>query len=57
MGKVKAKPVKNKLTAKKMRRYIPLYLMLLPGAIYLIINNYMPMAGLALSFKDVNYHL
>lgn len=57
MGKVKTKPVKNKLTAKKMRRYIPLYLMLLPGAIYLIINNYMPMAGLALSFKDVNYSI
>lgn len=38
-----------------MKRYLPLYLMLLPGLVYLIINNYMPMAGLALAFKDVNY--
>ena len=38
-----------------MKRYLPLYLMLLPGLVYLIVNNYMPMAGLALAFKDVNY--
>jgi putative aldouronate transport system permease protein len=28
---------------------------MLPGLIYLIVNNYMPMAGLALAFKKVNY--
>jgi len=39
------------------RKYLPLYLMLLPGIIYLIINNYMPMAGLFLAFKKVNYSL
>ena len=38
-----------------MKRFLPLYLMILPGLIYLIINNYLPMAGLALAFKKVNY--
>ena len=46
---------KKKLSFQKMKRYIPLYLMLLPGLIYLFVNNYMPMAGLALAFKKVNY--
>ena len=41
----------------RMRQFMPLYLMLLPGAIYLIINNYMPMVGLLLAFKKVNYTL
>lgn len=40
---------------KKMKRFLPLYIMLLPGILYLIINNYMPMAGLILAFKKVNY--
>jgi putative aldouronate transport system permease protein len=25
--------------------FLPLYIMLIPGAVYLIINNYLPMAG------------
>ncbi len=40
-----------------MKRYLPFYLMMLPGIIYLIVNNYMPMAGLALAFKKVNYSI
>ncbi|MDF2907349.1 MAG: binding-protein-dependent transport system inner rane component [Herbinix sp.] len=46
---------KKKISFQKMKRYIPLYIMMLPGLIYLIVNNYMPMAGLALAFKKVNY--
>ncbi len=42
---------------KKFLRYLPLYLMLVPGAIYLIINNYLPMAGLVIAFKKVNFSL
>lgn len=38
----------------KMKRWIPLYLMFLPGAIYLIINNYIPMGGLIVAFKNYN---
>lgn len=43
----------NKKT--RWKRYLPLYLMLLPGGIYLIINNYMPMAGIVVAFKKYNY--
>lgn len=31
---------------------IPLYTMMIPGFIYLFINNYMPMAGLVVAFKQ-----
>ncbi len=47
--------MKKKRSWQKMKRYLPLYLMLIPGTIYLIINNYLPMAGLALAFKKINY--
>lgn len=40
---------------KRFIRALPLYLMMLPGFLYLVINNYMPMAGLALAFKKVDY--
>ena len=40
---------------KKLKRYIPLYLMLIPGALYLMINNYAPMAGIVVAFKNYNY--
>lgn len=39
---------------KKLIINIPLYLMFLPGAIYLIINNYIPMAGIVVAFKKYN---
>lgn len=53
----------SELSFQKIRRrrrflqYLPLYLMLLPGAAYLIINNYLPMAGLVIAFKKINYSL
>lgn len=48
------------MTTKKKRKYtfrnqLPFYLMLLPGFIYLIINNYIPMGGIFIAFKNVNY--
>lgn len=51
------KPTKHntKQKVKKLVRYIPLYLMLLPGCIYLFINNYMPMGGLVLAFKRFDF--
>ena len=36
---------------KKMKAYIPLYLMLVPGLTYLFVNNYMPLPGLIMAFK------
>lgn len=37
---------------KKISRYIAIYLMALPGLVYLFINNYMPMSGLVVAFKN-----
>lgn len=40
---------------KNIKKFIPLYLMMLPGIAYLIINNYLPMFGLTMAFKDINW--
>ena len=40
---------------ESLRRVLPLYLMLLPGIIYLACNNYLPMFGILLAFKKVNF--
>lgn len=39
------------LSTKTIRKFLPLYLMMVPGLIYLIINNYIPMTGIVLAFK------
>lgn len=50
--------MKSKRTfAEKIRyykRYLPLYLMMLPALVYLFINNYLPMSGLVLAFEKYN---
>lgn len=40
---------------RKLKHYLPLYLMMLPGCIYIFINNYMPMPGVTLAFRQYNY--
>ncbi len=40
---------------RKIKQFIPLYFMMLPGIIYVIINNYIPMLGLRIAFKKYNY--
>lgn len=40
---------------KRLKRYAPLFIMIIPGVIYLFINNYLPMLGLIIAFKDVNF--
>lgn len=37
---------------KNVRKNLPLFLIALPGIVYLIINNYVPMFGVFLAFKD-----
>lgn len=49
----KAKKIKVKHNYK---RFIPMYFMMLPGLIYLLINNYIPMAGIIIAFKNVNWN-
>lgn len=48
-------PVKKKDTKAKFRAWMPVYLMILPGFIYFLINNYLPMVGLVIAFKKVNF--
>jgi putative aldouronate transport system permease protein len=49
----------QKSTATKhwlmLRTFAPLYLLMIPGLLYLLINNYLPMFGLVIAFKDVNF--
>lgn len=40
---------------KSNRRYLPFYFMMVPGIMYLIINNYIPMAGIIIAFKRMNF--
>ena len=39
------------------RKYLPVYLMLLPGVAYIIINNYIPMYGITIAFRKLNFRL
>ncbi len=48
-------PLKKKSKIAKFKEWMPVYLMMLPGLIYLLINNYVPMAGLVIAFKKVNF--
>lgn len=49
------KAVKQKKKRKKLWHWLPFYLMGLPGLAYLFINNYMPLVGLQIAFKNFNY--
>ncbi len=40
---------------KKNKTNIYMYLMMAPGLLYLLINNYIPMAGIFIAFKSINY--
>lgn len=37
------------------RKYAPLLIMMIPGLLYLLFNNYLPMLGIVIAFKDVNF--
>lgn len=45
---------KKKIRWKKV---IPVYLMLLPAMIYFLINNYLPMYGITIAFRKLDYKL
>ncbi len=47
----------NKLKKKKsnLKQWIPFYVMFIPGFSYLMINNYIPLFGLQLAFKQFSY--
>ena len=45
---------KRMKVGKAIKRFWPLYLMFLPGVIYLFINNYIPMFGIQIAFRQYN---
>ncbi len=45
----------TKKKSKGLRKQWPFYIMILPGMLYLLINNYGPMAGLFIAFKRIDY--
>ena len=52
MKKAEVKKGKKK---NMLKEYWPLYLMMLPALLYLLINNYIPMAGMVIAFKKLNF--
>ena len=49
---------KKKLRRRaEIRKTVPLFLMMLPGLVYLFCNNYLPMFGILIAFKKVNFSI
>lgn len=36
----------------RLRKYLPVYLLMLPALLYIFVNNYLPMTGVVLAFKQ-----
>lgn len=47
--------MKKNEKVKQIKKSFPYYIMLLPGFLYLLINNYIPMAGIMIAFKNVDF--
>ena len=45
----------NKRSIK--RNHLVLYFLMVPGLLYILLNNYLPMAGVFIAFKKINYSL
>ena len=45
----------RKSLKRRLKRYFPLYIMMIPGFVYFFINNYMPMPGLLMAFKKFKF--
>ncbi|MBT2291528.1 sugar ABC transporter permease [Paenibacillus albidus] len=43
------------LSRRRIWKYGPLYFMMIPGMTYLLINNYLPMFGISIAFKNIDY--
>ena len=46
---------KTKKRKTNWKHYLPFYIMFLPGLAYLLMNNYIPLYGLQLAFKQFSY--
>jgi len=45
----------HKKKRSSIRKFLPLYVMLIPGLAYLLLNNYLPLFGLTIAFKNIDY--
>lgn len=52
---MKKAEVKKEKKKNALKEHWPLYLMMLPALLYLLINNYIPMAGMVIAFKKLNF--
>ena len=52
---MKKAEVKKEKKKNVLKEYWPLYLMMLPALLYLLINNYIPMAAMVIAFKKLNF--
>ncbi|MFC6334486.1 ABC transporter permease [Paenibacillus septentrionalis] len=41
--------------ARALKKTLPLFMLAIPGLLYFLINSYLPMFGVFIAFKDVNY--
>ncbi|NLV35341.1 MAG: sugar ABC transporter permease [Clostridiaceae bacterium] len=55
-NKTAVKKIKKKGFLYQLRTQWPLFLMLLPGVLILIVNNYIPMFGIVIAFKRYRFH-
>lgn len=47
--------VRKRSRAATFKRFAPIYLFALPGLIYLLINNILPLFGMLLAFKEIDF--
>lgn len=40
---------------RRFKPYLPIFIMMMPGMLYLLVNNYLPMFGLFVAFKNIDY--
>lgn len=52
---IKDRAIAKSVLWKKMKQYRYLYLLMLPGLLYVILNNYVPMLGVIITFKNINF--
>lgn len=52
---VLAKTGRKRKTLHTLKKYKIFYFMMLPGLLLLLFNNYLPMAGVLIAFKSINY--
>lgn len=48
-------PVRKRSKNKNFKKWLPFYLMMAPGLIYLLVDRYIPMLGLVMAFRHMDF--